>query len=142
MNNQIFLEQLLQCWPQVKLLNLLPGLDKTTTLCTLNFKGHKVLLLLDSLICTSSEFTQEYLRGRMNQMQTLMIKLGCLQGILMTVNKDLPAGSYQTAQHKKIELVDFHDLQGLCQKLNCDYLTQFLTVHINLDLLETLPSNK
>lgn len=140
MNNQIFIERLLQCWPQVKLLNLLPSLDERTTLCTINFKGRKVLLMLDSLVFTTSEFGQVYLRGRMSQMKTLMDRLGCHQGILFSLNNNLTGETYQSAQLKRVELVDLKNLHNLCRKLNCDYLTQFLTVQVNLDLLETLPS--
>lgn len=135
MDNKILLSQLFSFWPQVNIVRWLPSLDNHTNICIVNFKGHKTLLLLDDLIYTSEKFGDLYLIGRMNQIKTLMVKYNCTAGLFITVNKDLSDLVYQTALHKKINLVDLNTLTKICHKLNCPYLVNLLTINVNLDLI-------
>lgn len=135
MDNKILLQQIFSFWPQVKILRWVPELDSHTQICILNFKGHKTLLILDNLIYTSKSFGELYLQGRMNQLKTLMIKYKCHAGIIITANKNLSNNLYKQAMIKQINLIDLNDLNKICEKLNCSYLINFLTVDVNLDLL-------
>ena len=135
MDNQILLEQLFSFWPQVDIIKWAPSLDNLTKICIVNFKGHKTLVLLDELVYTSEKFGELYLTGRMNQIKTLMSRYQCTAGLFITVNKKLSRQVYKTAMAKKINLVDMDDLRGICQKLNCPYLANLITVQVNLDLI-------
>lgn len=135
MDNQILLEQLFSFWPQVNIVRWVPALDSLTKICIVNFKGHKTLVLLDELVYTSEKFGVIYLTGRMQQIKTLMSKYQCTAGLFITVNKKLSRQVYKTAMSKRINLVDMDDFRGICHKLNCPYLINFLTIQVNLDLI-------
>jgi hypothetical protein len=107
MDNKIVLSQIFSFWPQVKIIRWLPSLDSSTSICIVNFKGHKTILVLDDLIYTTEQFGSIYLTGRMGQIKYLMTKHNCPAGLFITLNKNLPQRVYRTALIKKINLLDF-----------------------------------